>query len=1118
MLQPRNRGIRIPQIGYRLIAATVVIAITFAAGSVSTALGQTNAATWWNGYSGADANGVEVLGFWNFDGDEAAFTRDSSSHQHKANLRGAKRSTEGRFGGCLESAAGYPVIDESHGMQVTKSSVLSPRGAFTAELWIKPKAAEAFPKETRPVLLDSKYVPNEHTGFMFSLTTGGANNDRRMSVAIGMGSRSETWFSDPFELSPGRWQHVAFTYDALGTVTFYVDGSELSRRFHSDAGPMAPATRALSIGDRLGSNYNGFPGFIDEVRLTSGQREFHPVKFQADVDRFVVVRMSEKATISGVLINQTGKPLTGATVAARLPGGTTSSTPLPEVPAGDRHPLEFTIDSSLKPGEYTVELSVSLPDWGTHEAGYRATSQIPVVIVPRDLPTRMPVVMWGVGGTDGVVQEIPRLKELGFTHCLGLRVDYQKVWDEGAKALPGTPESIRNSREMLNAALENDIKIIASMSPGSWLRHAEVGKPFRRIDRNGKAYDREDVSGIYQPVQDFCFHAGAAVGKAYGDHPAFAAALLHTEVRGESQLSFRPEEVEAYRKATGAMIPDEVSIKNGVDYRKLADFPKNRVIPDNDPILQYLRWFWQTGDGWNELNTRLDQGLKEQMDRDDFWTFYDPACRVPSISGSGGGVDVLSHWTYSYPDPIRIGLCTDELFEMARVGGREQDVMKMTQLIWYRSQTAPINATPTGEASPWVDQDPDAAYITIAPMHLREAFWWKIARPIKGIMYHGWQSLVETDSPSAYRYTNPSTQHELKRLVADVVVPLGPTLMQVPDAESDVVFLESFTSQMFARRGTYGWNHTWAGDMYHILMYSQLQPRVMYEESLLNGGLGGAKVLVLADCDVLTESTVKAIQAFQANGGLVIGDNATCPAIQCDKTITRFNRTKKADADRANLQAAAKDLRDWLDSRYSRMLDSATPDVVTRRRQFGTTDYVFAVNDRREFGSYVGDYGLTMENGLPSETQIQLERRSGHVYDLLAHREMSIETNDDAIEFPLSLGPCEGRVFMVTERPIRDVVVTVPETTAPGQTVTFEFAVTDGDSPIDAVIPVEVRIVDPEGMEAEKTGYYGAVGGKLSIPFDFATNDRPGVWEIQAKELASGREAAGYLRLTARQE
>lgn len=68
------------------------------------------------------------------------------------------------------------------------------------------------------------------------------------------------------------------------------------------------------------------------------------------------------------------------------------------------------------------------------------------------------------------------------------------------------------------------------------------------------------------------------------------------------------------------------------------------------------------------------------------------------------------------------------------------------------------------------------------------------------------------------------------------------------------------------------------------------------------------------------------------------------------------------------------------------------------------------------------------------------------------------------------------------------------------------------------VAQVEVRIVDPEDAETELSGYYGAVGGKLAIPVDFAPNDRTGVWEIHAKELASGGEEAGYVRLSAHGE
>lgn len=1099
-------------IGQALVLATLSLA-------ASPSWAQGTAVPWWDSYSGADANGEQVLGFWKFDGDHtedsAAATRDASSHGHKATLRGAKWNAEGRFGGCLESAAGYPVADASHGLHVARSSVLSPRGAFTVEMWIKAKDEKDFPKASRPVLLDMKYVPYNHTGFMLSLTGGSGDGARQLTVEIGMGKRSERWYSRPVQLRPAQWRHVAFTYDAYGTVVFYVDGAELGRGTKPDAGPMALATRQLSIGDRIGSLYNGFPGFIDEVRLTSGRREFQPVKFEPTEKRVVVARMSKLAKVRGELINQTGKRLEGGKVTARLPGGVTREMALPPFVPGGSHYIEFILDSSLKPGTYEVPLTLELPNWGSGSEGYRATSLVSVVITPRPLPHRMPVVMWGVGGTDNVVREIPRLKEIGFTHCLGLGIDYQKVWDEGAGALPASPENVRAAREMLNTALEQDIGIVTTLSPGSWLRRASVGEPFLRIDRSGNHYGREDVSGVFKPVQDFCFNTGAALGRAYGDHRAFSAALLHTEVRGESQVSFHPEEIEAYRKATGGAIPDAVQIKNGVQYQKLANFPKNRVIADDDPVLQYLRWFWKRGDGWNGLNTKLHQGLKQHIDRDDFWTFHDPAVRVPSIAGSGGEADVLSHWTYSYPDPIRIGLCTDELFEMARVNGSGQSVMKMTQVIWYRSQTAPENSSPAGRPSPWVDQDPDAAYITIAPMHLREAFWCKMSRPIQGIMYHGWQSLVETDSPGAYRHTNPNTRGELKRLIADVVVPLGPALMQIPDAPSDIAFLESFTSQMFARRGTYGWNHTWAGDLYHILMYSQLQPRVLYEESLLAGGLKDAKVLVMADCDVLTESVVKAIHAFQANGGLVVGDDEVCPAIEPNYVVSRFARTKRADVDRAALQSAAKELRDWLDKGYTRVLDSTNPDVVTRRRRFGTTDYVFAVNDNREFGTYVGGYGLVMEDGVPSETTITLNRETGFIYDLIERRELTPVGEAGQLSLPLKLGPCEGRVLMVTERPIRDVAVSLPESAKRGNAITAKIAVTDGQSPINAVVPLEVRIVDPEGVEAEFSGFYGAAEGSLSIRLDFAPNDRLGIWRIQVKELASGRTSGGHVRLVA---
>ena len=611
---------------------------------------------WWKPYEGEEATGPHVLGLWKFDGSGDAFLKDSSSHDHPSTLRGAMFQEEGKFGACLESAAGYPVADKSRSIHVGLSPQLSPGQPFTVEMWIRPKPADAFPAEMQPMLLDSKYVPTNHTGFQLSLTGAASDGGRKLMVIMGLGDRSESWIaSHPVVLDPDQWSHIAFTYDAAGSVAFFANGSELGTVRKPGSGPLASAVRPLAIGDRLGSNYRGFPGFIDEVRITSGIREFRPLHFESSRSRPVFVRMTKEAALHGTLRNLTGDTLSGVQVRLAFPDDSEKRYDLREILPDGGQDLEIPINSRMRPGRYTIVATFEVPGWGGSGTGYRTRSEIPFVIQSRPLPNRMPVVMWGLGGTEGVLKEIPRLRELGFTHCLGLSCNYQKVWDERDAALPQTPDSIRQGSEMLDIALENDIRVISSLSPGRWLRTAKVGERFLRIDRNGNHYGREDVSGLFPEVRDFCFHTGAAMGRAWGDHPAYGGALLHTEVRGESQVSFHPEEIAAYRKATGLEIPEQVKIKNGVEYKKLPGFPENRVIPDEDPILQYLSWFWRKGDGWNAMTTRLHEGLESEIDRDEFWTFHDPACRVPSISGSGGAADVLAHWTYSYPDPIRIG-------------------------------------------------------------------------------------------------------------------------------------------------------------------------------------------------------------------------------------------------------------------------------------------------------------------------------------------------------------------------------------------------------------------------------------------------------------------------------
>ena len=1081
---------------------------------------------WQRAYAGADAGGKHVIACWQFA--TGAETNDSSANKLHLKLHGAVIAKDGKFGPCLESFCGHPVEDKGHAAVAAPHLALTPKGAFTVEMWIKPKKElDGYPEA---FLLDKKYVA--HSDYQFTLSAANKSGQRHLAMRLGFGDDTESYTSEAAAYEPGVWHHIAFTYDGAGAGRFYRDGAAFGGASKPGRASIAAGKHPLSIGDRIGSYYHGFPGCIAQVRLCNGVLEFRPAAFAVASDRASFVRMEKTPMLRFTITNLQRTKLKGATASVLLEGLGDKSCALPELDGGASHTLDYPLDTSLRPGEYNLRArlqivaeraSVPTADSQKPASGrlarsaapgapsYESEEGFPVVIVPRPLPQRMPVVMWGVGGTDNVIKELPRLKRIGFTHCLGMGADFGAIWDAGKPVVAAKPETVAETKRMLDVALANDLGIVISLSPGHWA--AEARKEFRRVDRNGKTDDkRPSVCGLFPEMQKFCYNVGASVAQTYSAFPAWQSALLHTEVRDGAGLCYHEHDRAACRQATGADIPADVGGKWGVDFAKLKDFPANRVIADDNPFYRYCQWFWKAGDGWNGLNTELHRGLKS-TGRNDLWTFHDPAVRVASVYGSGGAVDAISQWTYSYPDPIRFGVATDELFAMARGAKQPQRVMKMTQIIWYRSQTAPMkkgDEVTKATKSPWEDTDPDAAFPTIAPMHLREAFWTKMARPIQGIMYHGWQSLVPCEGSSGYRYTNPQTQHELRRLVKEVVEPLGPALMQVPDRKSDVAYLESFASQMFARRGTYGWGNGWSGDGYQVLMWAQLQPEIVYDETVIGRGLDGFRVLVMFDCDVLTATVAKKVKEFQKRGGIIVGDERLCPAIKADIVVESYQRTRKAGEDRSALTKLAAKLRGDLRPRYSPYVESCHVSVIPRCRSYGTTDYLFAVNDAREFGDYVGQHGLVMENGLPTLAALSIARKRGHVYDLVNGRLVS-----DKPSLLREFGPCEGGVFMVTDQPIAGVKIEEPAGAKLGETATVKFAVVDKNGrPLDAVVPLRVDIRDPSGRDAERTGYYGAKDGRLELKLDLATNDSPGVWQIRARELASGQTATSYLRVS----
>ena len=89
------------------------------------------------------------------------------------------------------------------------------------------------------------------------------------------------------------------------------------------------------------------------------------------------------------------------------------------------------------------------------------------------------------------------------------------------------------------------------------------------------------------------------------------------------------------------------------------------------------------------------------------------------------------------------------------------------------------------------------------------------------------------EQPTGYRYTHPETQHELARLIREVVRPLGPTLLQMPAREErrglpGELCLGDVRPAAAPTAGA----ARWLGDAYHVLLYAHLQPEIVFDETI----------------------------------------------------------------------------------------------------------------------------------------------------------------------------------------------------------------------------------------------------------------------------------------------
>ena len=964
---------------------------------------------------------------------------------------------------------------------------------------------------------DDLYSSGTHRGLQLRFDIVGERWTPRLTA--GLGEQTYESIGPMREIRPGETLSLTVRYYGDRDVEWDFAGLRLAAPIAA-AGRVAPGNYPVTLGDRVGSLHMPFRGYLRRVTVRPLARAPFAISSEGRTafergETSAALRLSVEnltAAADGLRLAATQLGTDGRPVASVV-------TQLVACASGAVVRVALPVETRVTPGWQKLRVTVTAAD------GRTATKDVKLGVGPR-FADRLPVLLWQGGSAKDVAA-------FGFTHEM-VRIGFNsRTRAEGASAT----ESIARLDEALVQGMRfNDGSGVIPYAPG------DDPAKYRRRDRAGNPIGRGNPPPAEVGSPELIARAreiAADNAAAFGDHPAYGGVLNCSEWLEHAVPSFVHEH-ERYKAETGRDVPDEITSSYFGRKNANARYPDG-LVPDDDPVLRYLRWFWSGGSGWPAYLTagydeyrkvlgRYGDGSARQR-RHPFFSWWDPSVRSPPRWNSCGDVDVLNQWVYSYPEAMNVGGPAEESLAMA-AGRPGQQVFMMTQLINYRSQVAPKEekVTPVPD---WVTKRPNANFPTLPPDSLQEATWTMLAKPIQGIAYHGWGCIHETGEPTGYVYTNPESAQRLKHLLCDVVRPLGPVLKRLGRETSPVAVFESFTSVINGMP----WASGYSAAHVTFLQRARLDPRVVYEETIERDGFAGIRVLYAPLCRFLTPSLVEKIRAFQKAGGILVADAELNPALKADVVVpvAQIRQAPKADqtADveaaeaafwvnrkardftaqqKAESVAAAEALRESLrKARFEPKADSDTPEIVTYSRRWGETDYLFAINDHRTFGEYFGQWGRTMEKGLPVSGTVSLKdpnRAIRAVYELSRGGSVKFDRDGDRVKVKLDYETNDGRFLVFLKRPIASLKVACSPSVEPGGVVKAGLRVLDSAGEVvPALLPVEIRLYDAAGKEIDGAGYLAAEDGDARVAIRTNVNDAPGPYRLVFRDRASGLTA-----------
>ncbi|MBR2839318.1 MAG: hypothetical protein IKE55_11070, partial [Kiritimatiellae bacterium] len=532
------------------------------------------------------------------------------------------------------------------------------------------------------------------------------------------------------------------------------------------------------------------------------------------------------------------------------------------------------------------------------------------------------------------------------------------------------------------------------------LGHKYLRKTYPRIERDGTPFHRATdttAPGCMDELRKYAEYHADVAARIAAKTGCTVGLMPSSEERIFSKPSFAPYNVAAYKTATGRDVPSEATGRAAPHWSKLKGIPADRVVDKDHPVLAFYRWFWKEGEGSPKYIAMVLDTFRSKFGHTPF-SMYDPATRMPPLWGLCGDVTHNNQWVMCYPNPCHHAYFVSEQNAFAE-GCPGQRVVTMIQGIAASSTIAPTNDLPA-KVPEWRRRNPAAVFITPPPDMMLEQIWSAISRKIDGFGFHGWDCLWVLGDDygrgrNYYRYTNPETRKMVERFFRDVAVPLGPLLKAIPERPGEVAVLDTFASAIMSGEGYWDWDRA-AHQCGSLAEAANLSPVTLFEEAIEKRGIPeSVKVILASGQGVVTKETAAALKAFKARGGKIVADANFVPAVKADAAFPsdgevaaaagnveeeevraddmlpeEMKRTKDCVVRdrkwRARAAALARICRAWAPA----YVETDNRHIFLRTRTYGSADYVFAINDKRDFGDYVGPWRRVMEKGVPNEAVV----------------------------------------------------------------------------------------------------------------------------------------------------